>query len=88
MENITEIHQRLYGYLMERYKKDNSFRFILRTTNHGGKLDKGYWFLGNENDLTFSFWKPSNIAYVIAHDGKSSLELTTHTMHLDAFFSK
>lgn len=95
MRSITEIHERLYEYLMKRYEKDDNFRFTLRSTNHGGKLNLGYWFLGDDSYLTFSFWKSSvwhqktsNIAFVVANDGTSTLELVALKNEKKVFFSK
>ena len=95
MENITEIHERLYDYLSKRYEKDDNFRFTLRLIDRANRLSEGYWFTGNQNYLAFSFWtgsdwrnKTSNIIFVIANDGKSWLELVSHEDNKKAFFSK
>lgn len=96
MGSITEIHERLYDYLSKRYEQDKNFRFTLRPINNT-RFESGYWFLGNENYLTFSFWrdkrdgilnKSSVINFLIADDGKSSLELVSDKDYVKDFFSK
>ena len=84
MENIAEIHDRVYQFLSEQYEKDNTFRFTLRQRNRADRLNQGYWFTGNDNYLAFSFWKGDdkrnktpNIIFVITNDGKSSLEFVS-----------
>ena len=76
---ITEIHEAVYSCLTEELK-DKNLRVSLRVKNRNGRLDEGYWFKGNENYLTFSFWlgldwrsKLSNISIIINKGGDSSL---------------
>lgn len=51
--NIAEIHEMIYAHLIEKYDK---LTFTLRVINRSNRLKQGYWFHGNENYLTFSFW--------------------------------
>jgi predicted ATP-binding protein involved in virulence len=55
MENnsVQAIHETLYKHLRENHK---DLRFKSRQTNLYGRLDIGYWFIGNENYLGLSFW--------------------------------
>ena len=82
--NIAEIHERVYDYLTEMLK-ETELRFTLRVRNRGERLDKGYWFRGDENYLAFSFWKGDdwknktpNIFFAIDKDGVSTLEFVSY----------
>lgn len=79
--NIAEIHERVYAHLI----KDESLRFTLRQVNRAGRMDAGYWFLGNENYLAFSFWKgldwknkTPNIYFQVNLDGSASLNFVSY----------
>lgn len=50
---ISEFHERLYTHLISNHADK---RFTLRATNQKERLAMGYWFLGNEYSLMFSFW--------------------------------
>lgn len=82
--NIAEIHERVYVYLTEELK-DTGLRFTLRKRNIGSRLNQGYWFMGNEHYLAFSFWKgldwrnkTPNIYFAINRDGASTLEFVSY----------
>jgi predicted ATPase len=53
---IAKLHQELYDYLKQIHEKDPDFRFRLRRLNHQNRLNKGYWFHGNDRYLETSFW--------------------------------
>ena len=53
---MKEIHEELFNYLLKKHEVDNSFRFLLRTINKGGRLERGYWFYGTDSVLSLSFW--------------------------------
>ena len=55
-KNIARLHEELYEYLMDIHKKDPIFRFRVRRMNNQNRLDKGYWFNGNNEYLETSFW--------------------------------
>ena len=60
MESINDIHDNVFEFL-EEYKdtvsdKGTQFFFTLRRSNQQNRLEKGYWFYGNENYLAVSFW--------------------------------
>lgn len=82
MENsIAELHERVYAHLI----KDESLRFTLRKVNRAGRLDAGYWFMGNEKYLAFSFWKgldwknkTPNIYFQVNLDGSASLNFVSY----------
>ncbi|MCP4484725.1 MAG: hypothetical protein GY823_09230 [Flavobacteriaceae bacterium] len=54
--DITEIHEELFSFLMNYRKKNPNFNFLPRKINRGKKLDKGYWFLGNDDYISISFF--------------------------------
>lgn len=79
--NIEDVHDELYLYLMNRYQEsvinehEYKFKFTTRITNRFGRLDKGYWFHGNEHYIAISFWtgtdwmnKTPNIILVFTED--------------------
>ncbi len=54
IESIAQLHESLIIFL-----SDKNLLFTLRTSRNDeqGRLSKGYWFLGNEDYLYFSFWQ-------------------------------
>ena len=85
MLNVQDIHNKVYELLVTHWQNDPSFHFTFRKSNRDGKLDKGYWFYGNEGYLAVSFWtgmdwknKTPNIIFVILLDtGETYLEINT-----------
>jgi hypothetical protein len=56
MANIKEIHENVLQFLLKwREEKDKDLLFTLRR-RPTERLSAGYWFLGNEQYLAFSFW--------------------------------
>ena len=55
-QEIIQLHKELYDYLMGIHEKDAAFRFRVRRMNNQNRLDKGYWFNGNNDYLETSFW--------------------------------
>lgn len=83
-KEMHEIHQEVFDYLMKKHKEDENFLFTVRQINRGGRLDKGYWFLGNDHYLAVSFWaatnwkrRTPNIFIVIDIEGGVHFELAT-----------
>ena len=83
LPTIEEIHLNWFNYLCKQYLNDNSFTFYLRSINTRRRLDKGYFFLGNENYCAMSFWagrdwknKTSNIYIEITMSGEVRLILS------------
>lgn len=83
MNDILRIHEKVLDYLLNKRKKNSDLFFATRKINKGGRLDKGYWFLGNDNYVNISFWegidwkeKINNIGFVIDKEGYSSIELS------------
>ncbi|HEX7903876.1 MAG TPA: AAA family ATPase [Chitinophagaceae bacterium] len=85
MSEIENLHAEVYDLLIKYRNIDPSLYFTLRRSNRDGRLDKGYWFYGNEGYLALSFWtgtdwknKTPNIIFVILADTKETyLEINT-----------
>lgn len=76
---MKEIHENTYHHLRENYP---DIRFTLRKIDKGGRLRKGYWFIGNDDYLALSFWqgedwqhKTPNIIFIIYANYKTTFEL-------------
>jgi len=83
MEKIVRTHEKILDHLLRLRKTDASFYFVPRKINNKERLDKGYWFLGNENYLNLSFWngedwkeKIHNIGFVVLKNKTSYIELS------------
>ena len=83
MENIVRIHEKILDHLLQLRKVENELYFVPRKINNEKRLDKGYWFIGNENYLQLSFWdggdwkeKIHNIGFVVLHDKTSHIEFS------------
>lgn len=84
MENINEIHDNVLEFL-ENFKDSVStlerpFYFTLRRSNQERRLDKGYWFYGNDYYMAVSFWsgmdwknKTPNIFFSINNEGRFTI---------------
>jgi predicted ATPase len=75
MSQIHEMHNEVFKLLMQQHDKNPEFLCTFRKTNRQKRLDKGYWFLGNEKYLSVSFWsgmdwmnKTPNIQFRIDKD--------------------
>lgn len=79
------VHNNVFDLLMKNRQDDKTLRFTLRKSNRAEKLDKGYWFYGNEWYLAVSFWtgmdwknKTPNIIFIIVFEtGDTYLEINT-----------
>lgn len=74
---MQKIHDEVFKHLMKLRKQDPNLFFTMRQTNRYSRLDKGYWFLGNDDYLALSFWsgkdwknKTPNIYFEIKIDGR------------------
>jgi hypothetical protein len=56
MKNPAALHQAVFELLDSRRTENPEFRFTLRQINRGSRLEKGFWFHGNEHYLAVSFW--------------------------------
>lgn len=83
MEKIVRTHEKILDYLLRLRKRDSELYFVPRKINNKERLDKGYWFLGNEYYLNLSFWngedwkeKIHNIGFVVLKNKTSYIEFS------------
>lgn len=55
-EDIQKLHELIFVNLYDRHKQNQDFQFTVRQKNNKERLDKGYWFVGDDNYLITSFW--------------------------------
>jgi len=88
MSKITDLHEEIYDFLMQKREVALSqgirLDFTLRAENKDKKIEKGYWFYGGENELIISFWSGNdwlyetpNIFFQITTKGDCSLNLSS-----------
>lgn len=82
--SIESIHQNVFDILLEYHTKNRDFFFVLRQLNRNARLEKGYWFLGNEHYVSISFWmgsdnstKSPRASFIILEDGATYLEINS-----------
>jgi hypothetical protein len=83
MKNIVKIHEKVLDFLIKERENNPSLYFMPRKINNKNRLNKGYWFLGNDDYLHLSFWNGidwkeqiHNIGFVIRKDKSSYIELS------------
>jgi hypothetical protein len=93
MDKIIRTHEKILDHLLRLRKTDKGLYFVPRKINNQQRLEKGYWFIGNEHYLHLSFWngtdwkeKIHNIGFVILADGKSYIELSAQDSPTKAKF--
>ncbi|TDX42352.1 hypothetical protein [Orenia marismortui] len=81
-KTILELHEKILEYLVEKWENNNLY-FMPRLTNKYNRLNLGYYFLGNDDYLQFSFWKGQdeksrvhNISFVVNSDKSCSIQLS------------
>lgn len=85
MSDIVKIHSEVYDLLIQERTTNPGLNFTFRKSNRESRLEKGYWFYGNEWYLAISFWtgmdwknKTPNIIFVISTDSTETyLEVNT-----------
>jgi predicted ATPase len=88
MENIVDIHEAVYEFLVEYREQeknnDKNFLYTFRRSNQRNRLNEGYWFYGNDNYLAISFWsgmdwknRTPNIFFRITNEGRTFLTIST-----------
>jgi len=84
MGEMLAIHQNCFSFLEQERQKNSSFYFRLRQQNNQKRLEKGYWFWGNDDYCLLTFWKGNdtlakvpNIHFKIEITGKATLVLTS-----------
>ncbi|MEY3240214.1 MAG: hypothetical protein RIR11_1652 [Bacteroidota bacterium] len=83
MTNIKEIHEKVFQFLLDwRETQEKDLVFTLRRRPKE-RLQAGYWFLGNDYYLAFSFWtgtdvfnRTQNIYLEIHESGQFSLKFS------------
>jgi len=87
MENLIDIHDSIFEFL-EEYKdtvanQGTQFFFTLRRSNQESRLEKGYWFYGNDYYMAVSFWrgmdwknKTPNIYFSVNNEGRIAITFT------------
>lgn len=60
---MQPIHEQLFQ-ILNKYRKeiDSNLLYTFRKDNINGFLDKGYYFLGDENEARISFWSGINLS--------------------------
>ena len=83
-KDMSCVHEVIFNYLLEMHRKEPQFYFTPRIKNNKNRLDKGYWFIGDDTYLQVSFWKGGddneklhNIGFVVKDDGSSYIELAS-----------
>ena len=90
---MNEIHDAVWEFLIKKNQQNPDLRFILRSGNRHERLEKGYWFYGNDDYLTVSFWNAFNnvgknipddarspiISFIISQNGKCNLRFYYET---------
>ncbi|MGB1216832.1 MAG: AAA family ATPase, partial [Saprospiraceae bacterium] len=83
LDEVPSIHNNVLNFLLEKREENKDLRFTLRSRNNNGRLDKGYWFLGNSDYVAFSFWtgkdyknKTSNIYFEVTTKGDVILRIS------------
>lgn len=83
MPSIAKIHEKIIDNLIKRRKVDSGLYFSPRQKNNKGRLDAGYWFLGNEYYAFVNLWngrdwkeKVNCIGFVVLFDKRNYIELS------------
>ena len=83
MNHIATLNEKVLDYLIKVRQKTSEFYFVPRKINNKGRLDDGYWFIGNDEYLHVSFWngmdwkeRIHNIGFVVHEDKTSNIELS------------
>lgn len=89
--NIKDLHEELFLFLENLRESDNkefkNLKYTFRKDNFGNKLEKGYWFLGDDNNLTISFWKGDNV-YTKKPNISLNFELEIDLVYLEITIEK
>lgn len=82
--SIQNIHQNVFNLLIKYHEQNSNFLFSLRQLNRSARLEKGYWFLGNDYYVSVSFWlgsdnstKSPRVSFIIMADGSTYLEINS-----------
>lgn len=93
MEEIVRIQGKILEHLLKLRKADPELYFAPRKINNKDRLNKGYWFIGNDQYVCVSFWnggdskeKIHNINFVVLKNKASYLELSSQDSPVTARF--
>lgn len=90
MDSIKQLHEELFLFL-ENLRESNidlqNIRYTFRKENFGNKLENGYWFLGDEQNLIVSFWSGENL-YTKKPNISINFELETNLIYLEITIEK
>jgi len=93
MNRIAILNEKVLDYLIKVREKTPELYFAPRKINNKGRLDDGYWFIGNDEYLHVSFWngmdwkeKIHNIGFVVHEDKTSKIELSAQDSPEKAIF--
>lgn len=80
---ILKIHEDLFSILEEESAKRKDFYFYPRKINNKGRLEKGYWFIGNDHYLIVGLAdgndqreKVHNIGFTVVENGLCTLKFS------------
>jgi len=54
---MVKYHNQVLEYLLDYKKEHNNFTFATRVKNTNDRLNKGYWFLGNDDYMFIPLFK-------------------------------
>jgi hypothetical protein len=85
MDSVVQIHNNVYELLMQMHRNNPDLRFTFRKSNRYGRLEKGYWFHGDDYYVTLSFWSgmdwknrtPTIVFTILVRSGETYLEINT-----------
>lgn len=90
MNSIKQLHEDLFLFLedLRKSNKDQQkLKYTFRKDNFGNKLESGYWFLGDEQNLVISFWSGENL-YTKKPNISINFELETNLIYLEITIEK
>ncbi|WP_029905157.1 hypothetical protein [Prevotella sp. 10(H)] len=84
MDKAQLIHEKILDFLIKENKKNPEFYFGTRQRNNNERLEKGYWFQGDDGYVYVSFWiggdsdtRRRNIGFAVnCYDKNSRIILT------------
>lgn len=83
MPSISRIHEKLIDHIIKLRKQNPALFFSPRKINNKGRLEAGYWFLGNEGYVFVNLWngtdwkeKVNCIGFVVLNNKENYIELS------------
>jgi predicted ATPase len=82
MLNLIQVNQQVFEFLESKRQSGIQLYYTLRKSNYNDRLLEGYWFYGNNDYLSVSFWsgmdwknRTPNISFVIQSSGRAFLDI-------------